>query len=798
MLENILAKPITPENPQGETLAQHTDALIVFWKIFKDRFEQTKELSDDFWYESFVAILFHDLGKTSDNFAYLMDCVKKGDPIKYEKLARHEFLSGMYLVNLRPDYIKKPHSLFAVFSHHKSLTSDYFAGQVGTWDIKRANIEAFFEYVRVRLEEVFPNDIRNQMFNKEQTEKVITFFEKNDELKNLSNLSARAANIVYTKGILNISENDRKSYIWHKAILVASDWSASQDKDKRRLEDDLIFDKHYLEKKVKEKLIKEQKEDKAKNFIFRKFQLDAHKSGNILAIAPTGSGKTEASLLWASLKDNYSKIIYLLPTRNTSNALFARFNNYFPQESTALVHSSAKLYRLNEVENTRREEREKGEISDGSNTYNQLMYLREKAFFKPLTVATLDQILTLGFNVGDWELRTFHIYNAKVIIDEVHAYAPYTLGLLIATIRYLKNNFNTQFFVMSATMPTRLQDLFKRELAITKENSIDDKELLNASRNFIRVEDKSFEELKPEIIEKINAGKKVLVVMNTVDDVIKIYNDLKQVLPENKAMCYHSRFIVKDRQTKERIILENEVKNNIKLLISSQVCEMSLDIDYDYLFTENAPIDAIVQRAGRVNRGRASNKHTEVVIFKHSEMSEKIYDVPNILKRTFEKLTEKNNQRLTENDWLDLVDEVYVDWNFEELDSFKDGLAKYEKIQRDSLNYITDYKSDLVDDKIFTREGLDTDNIIPMCYLEECKVLVKEKQKYKLEEFSVSIRKRKLWVYLNNWQKTSLQNRPREVYFEGFRFIEIPYDADLGITFPEFKKKEEQDYTYFD
>jgi CRISPR-associated endonuclease/helicase Cas3 len=798
MLENILAKPITPENPKGETLAEHTDALIDFWRIFRERFKQTEGLSEDFWYESFVAILFHDLGKTSDNFAYLMDCVKSNVVPDFSKLARHEFLSGMYLVNLRPDYIKKPHSLFAVFSHHKSLTSDYFAGQVGMWDIKRTNLEAFFKYVGVRLEEEFPNDIRNQMFNKEQTEKVITFFEKNNELKNFSNLSARAANIVYTKGILNISENERKDYIWHKALLVASDWSASQDKSKRKLEDDLVFDKSILEEKIKEKLIKEKKEDKAKKFAFKKFQIDAYKTGNILAIAPTGSGKTEASLLWASLKDDHSKIIYLLPTRNTSNALFARFNNYFPQTSTALVHSSAKLYRLNEVENTKRQDREKGEISDGSTTYNQLMYLREKSFFKPLTVSTIDQLLTIGFNVGDWELRTFHLYNAKVIIDEVHAYAPYTLGLLIASIRYLKENFNTQFFVMSATMPTRLQNLFKRELAITTENHIADVELLNASRNTIRVEDKNFEEMKPEIIEKINAGKKVLVVMNTVDDVIKVFNELKQVLPEEQAMCYHSRFIVKDRQTKEKKILDNEINCNVKLLISSQVCEMSLDIDYDFLYTENAPIDAIVQRAGRVNRGRNPQKNTEVVIFKHSEMSEKIYDIPDILKRTYEELSEKNGQRLTENDWLSLVDEVYKDWNFEELDSYKDGLNKYNKIQRDSLNYITDYKSDLVDDKIFTREGLDTENIIPLTYLEECKNLVKEKKKYKLEEFSVSIRKRKLWVYLNNWRNTTLDTRPKEEFFEGYRFVEIPYDSDLGITFPEFKKKEERDNTYFD
>ncbi|MDZ7899253.1 MAG: CRISPR-associated endonuclease Cas3'' [Arcicella sp.] len=212
MLENILAKPITEENPEGETLAQHTDGLIEFWQIFKTRYNSVETLSNDFWYESFIAILFHDLGKASDNFAYLMDCVKNKKVPDFTRLVRHEFLSGMYLVNLRPDYIKNPHSLFAVFSHHKSLTSDYFAGQVGMWEIQKENLEAFFDYARIRLEDQYPKDPRNKdFFGREQTDKVIAFFEKNSELKNLADLSARASNIVFTKGILNISEEDRKT-----------------------------------------------------------------------------------------------------------------------------------------------------------------------------------------------------------------------------------------------------------------------------------------------------------------------------------------------------------------------------------------------------------------------------------------------------------------------------------------------------------------------------------------------------------------------------------------------------------
>jgi len=71
------------------------------------------------------------------------------------------------------------------------------------------------------------------------------------------------------------------------------------------------------------------------------FQIESLQNHNILAIAPTGSGKTEAALLWASQKNQYDKIMYLLPTRVTSNAIYHRLNNYFGNDNVAVIHSSA-------------------------------------------------------------------------------------------------------------------------------------------------------------------------------------------------------------------------------------------------------------------------------------------------------------------------------------------------------------------------------------------------------------------------------------------------------------------------
>jgi len=199
--------------------------------------------------------------------------------------------------------------------------------------------------------------------------------------------------------------------------------------------------------------------------------------------------------------------------------------------------------------------------------------------------------------LGYWEIKTFHLLNARIIIDEIHLYEPYTLGLIIATIRYLKAEFGAKFYVMTATMPLKLKALLDKTLSShnTPVARIEDKELLHQARNQFEIRNCCVDDLEDEITRAIQ-DKKVLIVVNTVDEAIRLYNKYKRVTKQ--ILCYHSKFIQQHRIDKEAAILAQEKFNEPLLLIATQVVEVSLDIDFDILFTENAPIDAIIQRAG--------------------------------------------------------------------------------------------------------------------------------------------------------------------------------------------------------
>ena len=366
---------------------------------------------------------------------------------------------------------------------------------------------------------------------------------------------------------------------------------------------------------------------------FRPFQQQCGNSdGHVLAVAPTGSGKTEAAMLWGLRQIEsgaVKKLLFLMPTMVTANSLHRRMEDFFGKHGhrVSLVHSTADLIRFENAPI----DADESDNRSRSDAYG----LRDPHLFAPVTVGTIDQLLVTLMHSGRWAIKTLAASNAAIVIDELHAYDPHTAGLLMLMLKQL-SSMGTRFMVMSATMPSDLRRAVANALTPQTVTTIEDQSLRHASRNswetnptplttWIGMEDgretnvsKAFRKLSRATNHE-NKLQRILIVVNTV----KRCQEIARHLQAFKPVCYHSKFTFEDRRKKEADIEDRKPQ----LLIATQVVEVSLDIDYDILLTERAPIDALIQRAGRVNRPRRDIPG-RVVVFLPETGSDRIYGEP--------------------------------------------------------------------------------------------------------------------------------------------------------------------------
>ena len=601
---------------------------------------------------SLLTVVLHDIGKNTAIFQEMMDVSRKGKRFDYSNNYRHELVSFLYGIAGNLALSKQEHGqlignlpleALVILGHHKKINPDMASFDRESRSKKPSiNVEGVENalFLAKNIFTVEGYDFPEQLFKFN--------VEKLDPYKN--------ANVFLNGAVSKMFDTEQKqeavrpTYLLLKAILHYSDWHGSAGIDVnyslKKHADDLFND---IENRCLEKDIKFDG--------LRPFQDGcANTSGHIIAVAPTGSGKTEASLLWAlnNLQDlGEGKLIYLLPTMVTANSIFVRLEDYFGKGNVGLTHSTATFMFQDEYENT--------------NEMRNVLF--DKAFVNPATVATIDQLLATGFNTGKWwSLIEANAANSVIIIDEIHSYDYWTLGLVIESLKHF-SEMGARFMLMSATLPKYLINLLMETLPNAK--VIRDETLLNSCRNRYRTFDKYIDDAIPEIEQSVIGGKKTLVVVNNVAKCQELYANLGHLNP----MCYHSKFIMKDRMEKEKYI------DDAQLLIATQVVEVSLDIDFDVMFTECAPPDAIAQRAGRVNR-RREKSDSYVYIYKASETSHKIYDSDSSgrLERSFNEF-EKSPEQITESKLIEIVENVYSDIEIELIDKFKDASGQYSKTQ---------------------------------------------------------------------------------------------------------------------
>ncbi|MBC1630533.1 CRISPR-associated helicase Cas3' [Listeria welshimeri] len=541
-----------------ETIQEHTDKLLLNYQLIKELYPK---IEVD-WYLLELVCLLHDLGKM--NVLFQKKMIYGGRP---SGEIRHGFLSVAFVP------VKKLKAL----GYSKK-------------DIKLVHTAIALHHERKRKTDVKQWKLEVQKLGKQWNDFFYEKLKDNAEYKEKISFDYFYPGSRIFEGDSAVDVEIFKKYVLLKGLLNRIDYAASAGIDVE-LENDFLMDSMEVQL-ANFKAINPEADWNA----LQKYMLQ-HQNENIVVIAETGMGKTEAGLLW--LGNN--KGFFTLPLRTAINAIYERITKNIVTTNQAgrvgLLHSETySQYLLHE-----------GNAEMDIDEY----YTRTRQMSLPVTICTLDQLFDFVFRYAGFEHKLATLSYSKVIIDEIQMYSPDLLAYLILGLSYI-DKFGGKFCIMTATLPGIVTDLLL-------ENGVD----------FVQPEEKfvssrvrhSMEmvhtEIESEFIKPFFNDNRILVICNTISKAKKIYSELKEHFQGEEIHLIHSQFIKKDRSEKEKSIFEDGKKDSTKkcIWVATQVVEASLDIDFDLLFTELSDVNGLFQRMGRCYRNRSLDVDTNVYVF---------------------------------------------------------------------------------------------------------------------------------------------------------------------------------------
>lgn len=480
---------------------------------------------------------------------------------------------------------------------------------------------------------------------------------------NLDDLLFR--NNVYTGKYIPDS-NAWKEYLLIKGLLNKFDYTVSAGYENAESAIDLHEKK--LVKNI-EKFLNGKELRPAQKF------MKMNRDKNLIVIAPTGSGKTEASLLWM----NGEKSFYTLPLKVSSNAIYLRIKENYEYKDVALLHSDAMAVYLREY--------------NGNEDIGE-KYERSKMLSQPLTVCTVDQLFRFVYRALGTEIFAATLKYSKLVLDEIQAYEPRVIATIIYGLKMIQE-MGGKFAIITATFPPVLKyfmeqyGLVEGKQYIFKDFTGKEYQVEKYPRHKVEIR---HSEMNLDEIRLRGKNRKVLVICNTVSKAQKFYKKLEG---EN-VWLLHSKYIRRDRAFLERKIMGFSESGESGIWITTQIVEASLDIDFDILYTEMCTADSLLQRMGRCNRkGRYCPNEANIVVFdnrngvsegkRRSVYEDKLYD------RSLELLSKYEHILFSEDKKTAYMNEVYS------VDGVKETIY-FENIQKDlklfSEIHPTEYSAD--------------------------------------------------------------------------------------------------------
>jgi len=388
--------------------------------------------------------------------------------------------------------------------------------------------------------------------------------------------------------------------------------------------------------------------------------------GDLILQAPTGSGKTLAALLWARRNQKKNgRIFYSLPNTASINAMYLRLIEYYGETNVGLLHSRAlsSLYAMWENDEYDSPLIRQRDARLASSLAKEMWY--------PIRVCTPHQILRYTLHGRGWEMMLSEFPNSCFIFDEVHAYDPVVTGFVIATARFLIENDASCLF-LSATMPDFMKRMLENEISSIEFvapslGDQSDRKILEKKRHNLRISDGNMLTNIYNITAAIEKSNSTLIVCNHVPSAQMIFEEISKKGIKDTVLL-HSRFCRRDRDNIEKTLQERIPK----VLVATQVVEVSLDVDFEQAFSEPAPIDAIIQRLGRVNR-KGERTPANVVVFKEQISNYPIYNEDTV-SRSITELQSLSNP-LQEMDLIDVANRVYQNgYEGEDLERYNNAL----------------------------------------------------------------------------------------------------------------------------
>ena len=495
-------------------------------------------------------------------------------------------------------------------------------------------------------------------------------------------------------------------------------------------------------------------------------------TGSAVLIAPTGAGKTNAALRWiVHNRRAGERVFYLLPYQASVEAMGQTLGEVFREDIVGVLHARSLEIAFQRYFGDEEDYEAAREAARRDDELNRLVH-------KPIKVTTPFQLLKWLFGIKRYEFGLAELTGALVVFDEIHAYDAHVTALVLELVHVLRELGGRCLF-MSATFPTFLLEeiehawgepltVFRLRCAPAYDEWAST--FLSTPRHELQWHDDPLEELISHAVTAVKSGRRALVVANRVQQAQSLYKALRERLGSGVHLL-HARLTRRDRVEREQKILgalRGNLPLDLRVLVSTQVVEVSLDISFDTLLTEIAPVDDLLQRLGRVNRYYEHRRPVPVLISRQFDSAiQYVYDIERL--NMTAQTAPPNGTYLTAVDAEEWVEAVYHNgWTTEERKRFEQASVSFRSViqgLRPLQNVETAYE-DFYD--LF--QGYE---VLPEKFLEEYVRYNEEKRTLLANQLLVPLP-------LATFQKLRRANRIKPLK-DGTLVASVDYDPELGL-----------------